>query len=371
MNQTVKRALRLGAPSGLLILGARRSTPTQMRAGAIGALLGFWSLAYSRYRKGGRIQTAREWELLRTCNWEAFTEHYNLRVPTIEEEFDIWGEYHQHRHEMRYDLVAAAVRKHLPPGGSVLDVGCGSALVADRILDLDGHYVGVDFGGHHTLYAAKKLADSGGRLRSSIGRCQAEKLPFRDKTFDVVVMSEVIEHLLRPELAVWEISRMLRPNGVFIMTTNNASEVPLKSPLVQPFAWLEKAIGADHPHLITTRPWVWPESIPNPVPGATEPVYVPHTHHIQAETRALFAAAGLQTFSWSTFEFPPPQSATATWLDKRGRRGRQIVDVIEALATRTPVIKRLGCHLFMLARKEHDPATAEPPPGAWPGPFSA
>ena len=105
-------------------------------------------------------QTAHEKRLLATSSLEAFARHYNDRVPTIEEEFDIWGDYHQHRHEMRYDLLADTVRRHLPPGGRVLDVGCGSALVADRLLDVDGHYVGVDFGGHHIGYARDKLADS-------------------------------------------------------------------------------------------------------------------------------------------------------------------------------------------------------------------
>jgi ubiquinone/menaquinone biosynthesis C-methylase UbiE len=333
-------------------------------------LFAFWTAVYRRYRRRGRAQTAQEWELLRTANWDAFTKHYNESVPTIEEEFDIWGEYHQHRHEMRYDLVAAEVRRHLPPGGAVLDVGCGSALVADRILDLDGFYVGMDFGGHQTRYAAKKLADSDGSLRAAVGQSQGEALPFKDATFDVVVMSEVIEHLLQPELAVWEVARVLRPGGVFVMTTNNASEVPLKSPLVHPFAWLEKAVGADHPRLISLRPWVWPEPIVDPTPGSEGHVYLPHTHHIQAETRALFGAAGLDTFRWSTFEFPPPQSATSQWLDRRGELGRRAVDVVEAVATRTPIVDRLGCHLFMLARKRRDPVAAEPPPGIWPGPFS-
>jgi hypothetical protein len=154
------------------------------------------------------------------------------------------------------------------------------------------------------------------------------------------------------------------------MTTNNASEVPLRSPLLNPGAWLEKAVAADHPGLMSLRPWVWPEPIPDPTPGATEPIYLPHTHHIQAETRELFARAGLDTFAWSTFEFPPPQSKTARWLDRRGAVGRRIVDAIEAVAVRTPVVNRLGCHLMMLARKTREPAAAEPPPGVWPGPFS-
>jgi ubiquinone/menaquinone biosynthesis C-methylase UbiE len=370
MKKTAKRAIRLGLPPGLVLLGTSRRSPKVVRGAAWAALGALWTLTYRRYREAGRAQTAREWELLRTANWDAFTEHYNERVPTIEEEFDIWGEYHQHRHEMRYDLVAAEVRRHLPPGGSVLDIGCGSALVADRLLDLDAHYVGIDFGGHHVLYAAKKLADAGGALRCSIGRGQAESLPFRTGTFDVIVMSEVIEHLMRPELAVWEVARVLRPGGVFIMTTNNASEVPLKSPLTHPGAWMEKALGATHPELISLRPWVWPEPLPNPAPGAVDPIFLPHTHHIQGETRQLFASAGMDTFRWSTFEFPPPQSATAKWLDARGERGRRIVDVIEAVASKTPAVNRLGCHLFMTARKHRDPVAPEPPPGLWPGPFS-
>jgi ubiquinone/menaquinone biosynthesis C-methylase UbiE len=370
MKKIAKRTVRQALPPILVVLGTSRRTPKPARAGAWGMLGGLWALAYHRYRRGGRAQTAREWELLRSANWDAFTKHYNEAVPTIEEEFDIWGEYHQHRHEMRYDLVAAEVRRHLPTGGAVLDVGCGSALVADRLLDLDAHYVGIDFGGHHTLYASKKLADADGRLRASIARGQGEALPFASGSFDVVVMSEVIEHLLRPELAVWEVARVLRPGGVFIMTTNNASEVPLKSPLSNPVAWLEKALGATRPDLISLRPWVWPEAVPNPVPGGSDKIYLPHTHHIQAETRAMFSAAGMDTFRWSTFEFPPPQSATARWLDGRGEAGRRIVDVIEAVATRTPLVKRLGCHVFMTARKQREAIAPEPPSGLWPGPFS-
>src|SRR5439155_15512581 len=138
----------------------------------------------------------------------------------------------------------------------------------------------------------------------------------------VVVMTEVIEHLLRPERAVWEVSRVLKPGGVFIMTTNNASEAPLRTPLSHLFAWIEKAVGWDHPEAISLRPWVWPEPVDRALlPEGSPDVYVPHTHHIQGETRALFRAAGLETFAASSFEFPPPQSALARWLDARGEPG--------------------------------------------------
>jgi SAM-dependent methyltransferase len=336
-------------------------------------LLGTWSAFYARYRSWGRAKTAEEYELLRTANWETYTRHYGESVPTIEEEFELWGPYHQHRHEMRYDLVAGAVREHLPRGGAVLDVGCGSALVADRLRDVDGFYVGMDFGPHHVLYPAKKYRDLGPiPLDFAFSRGIGENLPFADGSFDVVVLSEVIEHLMQPELTVWEIARVLRPGGVLVMTTNNASEVPCRSPLSHPLAWAEKAVGAYRPELISLRPWIWPDPVdPAILPPGAPPVYVPHSHHIYGETRKMFAAAGLDTFSFTTFEFPPPQSATSAVLDRFGVAGQRAVDAIEAVAQRIPAVNKLGCHLFMLARRSPDPIPAEPTPGIWPGPFSS
>jgi SAM-dependent methyltransferase len=371
-RELAKSAVRNGVPLALIGAALRPGASRLQRAGALGALLGFWSVIYARYRKGGVATTHHERELLKGVSWEAFWRHYNERVPTIEEEFEMWGAYHQHRHEMRYDLVADEVRKYLPPGGRVLDVGCGSALVADRIRDVDATYVGFDFGGHHIEYAAKKYADITDRkLATVFARGDAQKMPFTDASADVVVFSEVIEHLLQPELAVWEIARVLKPGGVLVMTTNNASEVPLRSPLSNPLAWLEKAFGADHPKLISLRPWVWPWPVDRELlPEGSPDVYLPHTHHIMGETRAMFGAAGLDTFEWSTFEFPPPQAASAQWLDKRGAAGRKAVDAIEWVAQRTPLVWRLGCHVFMRARKVSDPVSSTPPPGVWPGPFS-
>src|SRR5204862_4520054 len=136
-----------------------------------------------------------------------------------------------------------AVRRVLPRGGSVLDVGCGAALVGERLSDVDARYVGVEFGAPNLEYAAKKLVDADGPLATALGRADAEALPFLDAVFDVVVMSEVIEHLLHPERAVWEVARVLRPGGVLVLTTNNASEVPCRSPLSHLFVWIEREVG--------------------------------------------------------------------------------------------------------------------------------
>ncbi len=48
-----------------------------------------------------------------------------------------------------------------------------------------------------------------------------EGLPYPDNSFDLVCLVEVIEHLKRPYDAVQEISRVLKKNGVLVITTPN------------------------------------------------------------------------------------------------------------------------------------------------------
>ena len=365
------KVARLALPPVLLAATVRPRIGRAQRAMTGMALLASWVASYRRYRERGIAQTARERELLRTATLETFSRHYNECVPTLEEELDIWGEYHAHRHEMRYDLVAEMARRHVPRHGAVLDVGCGAALVADKLGDLPLDYVGLDYGGHHIEFAAEKLRTGPSlTIRRRFVRGDGEHLPFKDRLFDVVVMSEVIEHLLRPELAVWEIARVLKPGGFLVMTTNNASEMPLRSPIGDPLSWLEKAIGFYRDEIISHRPWVWPWPVAREIlPEGAPDIYLPHTWHKQAETSRMFAAAGLETIHASTFEFPPPQSKTARWLNEQGDTGKRIVDVVEAVCTRIPLVNRLGCHVFMVARRTPG-GLPEPPPGIWPGPFS-
>lgn len=49
----------------------------------------------------------------------------------------------------------------------------------------------------------------------------ADKLAFKNNSFDAVIMMEVLEHVIDDEKTIAEINRVLKPGGKFIVTTPN------------------------------------------------------------------------------------------------------------------------------------------------------
>lgn len=103
----------------------------------------------------------------------------------------------------------------------ILDAGCGiNAWPTDEIRKnhiiqgIDGEPDAVSFCNKH--YKGKYIHGD------------LYKLPYKNNEFDVVVMREVIEHFKKPEIAVKEVKRILKPNGLYILTTPNYDSIKLK-----------------------------------------------------------------------------------------------------------------------------------------------
>jgi ubiquinone/menaquinone biosynthesis C-methylase UbiE len=94
---------------------------------------------------------------------------------------------------------------------TVLDVGCGTGSIA-LILSGLGHDVsGIDLSEGMLSVCEKKAIQRGLPIRTQIG--DAEALPFPDKSFDIISSRWVLWTLLRPDVAMSEWKRVLRPGG--------------------------------------------------------------------------------------------------------------------------------------------------------------
>jgi ubiquinone/menaquinone biosynthesis C-methylase UbiE len=49
----------------------------------------------------------------------------------------------------------------------------------------------------------------------------AEKIPFKDNNFDIIIMFDTLEHIIDRSKALNEVNRVLKPNGIAIITVPN------------------------------------------------------------------------------------------------------------------------------------------------------
>jgi ubiquinone/menaquinone biosynthesis C-methylase UbiE len=90
---------------------------------------------------------------------------------------------------------------------NVIDIGCGFGYVLSKLFLKEK--VGVDI----SINMLEQLKDDCIKVRSF-----AEDLPFDYEYFDIVICSDIFEHVLNPCLLVQEIERILKPNGMLLFS---------------------------------------------------------------------------------------------------------------------------------------------------------
>jgi ubiquinone/menaquinone biosynthesis C-methylase UbiE len=113
-------------------------------------------------------------------------------------------------HILRERAIVNNIKKYAR-GRVGLDLGCGTGLIT-RHIDLE-YTVGLDL----NLWA---IAKAGSHVKKGVQFVvgDAENLPLASDTFDVVVCTDVLEHLLEPQKAVSDIFRVLKTGGVLVGT---------------------------------------------------------------------------------------------------------------------------------------------------------
>jgi ubiquinone/menaquinone biosynthesis C-methylase UbiE len=116
-----------------------------------------------------------------------------------------------------------SVHRRLEPisTGRLLEVGCGRGQFAiwlakkKRSLQI----IGLDFSDMAVSLARQRAAAEQVGVEFVQGDAQA--LPYADKSFDIVISCECMEHVPSPSKMALEIARVLKPGGRFLLTTEN------------------------------------------------------------------------------------------------------------------------------------------------------
>ncbi len=111
----------------------------------------------------------------------------------------------------------------------MLDAGCGAGPALRYLSGQGYHAYGCDFI-FYPLIESRKLVPT-----APVVCCDLKQpLPYRDASFDAVLLSEVVEHLHEAEDLLRECARILRPGGYVLITTPNLWDVR------RPLAWLTR-----------------------------------------------------------------------------------------------------------------------------------
>ena len=124
--------------------------------------------------------------------------------------------------ENKFNLkkVFRLIGKYCPQGNfrSLLDIGCADGSFAMMIgTRYDYNLFGIDICKKPIIEARKK------GVMAITQNIEKEKLPYKNNTFNIIIMCEVLEHIFDTDFLIKEIYRVLKPNGYLFITVPNVA----------------------------------------------------------------------------------------------------------------------------------------------------
>jgi SAM-dependent methyltransferase len=279
---------------------------------------------------------------------------YMLRddFDTFEKRAAVRSPLDRHFFHARYEQVQRLLDEHAGGARSVLDVGCGFGIHTLHIgRTFPGTAIGLELNLLKLIAARRTVEPIAAGTRIHFVCADASCPPFRPGSFDCILLTEVLEHLIDPAAGLTACNEMLAPGGTIVITTPGRHNLDYHT---NPLFILEKvlslawdAILPPYHHLHAQFEFNWRKP---------EARYGMHHHFSWQELARLVERAGFTTVWRGGFEIEC-FGHLVTELLARGEaeRIRQRVAPWESLLARTPVIRWLGQHLLLVARKGAHP----------------
>jgi 2-polyprenyl-3-methyl-5-hydroxy-6-metoxy-1,4-benzoquinol methylase len=119
----------------------------------------------------------------------------------------------------RLNFITESLQKEIPPGGRVLDVGCGNGVISRHLGQFGYQVLGIDIS-EKTI----EMARFKNKLRNvRFEAISAEALTAQGQQYDAVICSEVLEHLHQPGQLLQTIYQSLKDNGLLVVTVPNGN----------------------------------------------------------------------------------------------------------------------------------------------------
>jgi len=319
-----------------------------------GASLAYFGFEYLRYRRKAVLNFRKSKDLregMTLQDIQSIERDYSLR-----EDFNSFEKHAQVRSPLdryfyyeKYKRIRDLLLSYGSKGGLWLDLGCGFGEDTFYMVQrLSQKAIGLELDEIKLSKALDKY--QGPHCFPPVAFLVGDALhaPFQSQRFDTILMTEVLEHLIRPEDGIKRCHFLLKEGGVLILSTPSLHNLGYS---MNPFLILEKAIS------------LFDDRVLPPYHGLhaqfeydwrrPEPRYGIHYHFSQKGLRGILTRNQFQILWEGSFEIEISPFLSMELL-ARGDVGRmrELVQPVEKILERVPLINRLGQHLLVVAQKK-------------------